>query len=306
VNAPWRAWRRRPAETGEAQLARVRAATPPPADPPGPAADLPTQLAHLRAILELLDYYAYYRRGNLHADVAVAVGTPARPLTARRVALLHEADPADLGDLDAAELAQVAAVALRDPAHLAHDPAVVARAAANLDLMQAATACERHPGGLPAVRPDPDLTSSGGQHAYAAALRRAVRRRHPDAVWDNPQLNWGRRADGPPGPPPSSRPVARAAVIAELAGILPLLWATDRIVPGERSDAALAALAAPGALGEEFAAWAVAANRERGFAYHFRGSLGSANWPFYLGDAELDKAIRQVRARHVDTAPGAR
>jgi len=66
-------------ESGEAQLARVRAATPHPADPPGPAADLPTQLAHLRAILELLEYYAYYRRGNLHADVAAAVGTPERP-----------------------------------------------------------------------------------------------------------------------------------------------------------------------------------------------------------------------------------
>lgn len=294
MNAPWRAWRRRPAETGEGQLARVRVATPPPADPRGPAVGLPAQLARLRAILELLEYYAYYRRGNLHADVAAAVGTPERPLIARRVALLHEADPAGLGPLDAAELAQVAGIALRDPARLARDPAAVAWAAANLDLLQATAACERHLGGLPAVRSDPDLTSPGGQHAYAAALRRAVRRRHPDAVWDNPRLNWGRRADGPPGPPPPSRPVARPAVIAELAGILPLLWATDRIVPGERSDAALAA---PGALGEDFAAWATTANRERGFAYHFRGSLGSANWPFYLSDAELGEVIRQARAR---------
>lgn len=298
-------WGRR-AESGEAQLARVQANMLPPADPPGPASDPPVQLARLRAILDLVEHYARYRRGNLHAAVAAAGGTPARPLTARRVALLHEADPADLGDLDPAELAQVAAVALRDPAHLAHDPAVVARAAANLDLLQAMAACERHLGGLPAVRPDPDLTTVQGRHAYAAALRRAVRRRHPDAVRDNPRLNWGRREDGPPGPPPTPRPTDRAAVIAEIADMLPLLWAGSRIADSAGADAALAALAVPGALGDEFAAWAVAANRERGFAYHFRGSLGSANWPFYLSDAELDGAIRQARARRIGVPLGGR
>lgn len=306
MNAPWRTWMRRPAETGEAQLARVGEAAAPPGVPDGPVADPAAQLARLRAILDLLEYYRYSRRGNLHGAVAAVVGTPARPLTARRVALLHEADPSGLGDLDPAELAQVAGVALRDPAHLARDPAVVARAAANLDLTQATAACARHLGGLPAVRPDPDLTTVQGRHAYAAALRRAVRRRHPDAVWDNPRLHWGRREDGPPGPPPTPRPTDRAAVIAELAGILPLLWATDRPMPGARPDAALAALAAPGALGAEFAAWAVRTNRERGFAYHFRGGLGSANWPFYLGDAELDEAIRQARARRAGVPIGGR
>lgn len=64
-------WRRR-AETGEAQLARVQAATPPPADPPGPAGDLPAQRARLRAILDLLEHYARRRGGNLHAAVAAA------------------------------------------------------------------------------------------------------------------------------------------------------------------------------------------------------------------------------------------
>ncbi|MDP9371404.1 MAG: hypothetical protein M3Q65_02890, partial [Chloroflexota bacterium] len=157
---PWFECWRRPTETGDEQLARLQRATPERPVPTGPPADLPTQLARLRAILEHLEHYRYPGGGNLHAEVAAAVSTPERPLTARRVALVHEADPADLPDLTAAELAQIARVALRHPDRLARDPAAVAAAAANLDLLHALDACRRHLGALPAVRPDPDLATS--------------------------------------------------------------------------------------------------------------------------------------------------
>lgn len=157
---------RRPPESGDEQLARVTAAAPPDVAT-GPAADLPTQLARLRAILELLEYYLFYRQGPLHAAVAAAVGTPERPLTARRVALIHEADPAHLADVTAAELAQIAGVAQFGPRRLAHDPEAAATAAATFDLLQALGACRRHLGSLPRVRPDPDL----GTHRGAPRLR---------------------------------------------------------------------------------------------------------------------------------------
>ena len=302
---PWFDRWRRPAETGDEQLARLRHATPEPPAPTGPPADLPTQLARLRTILEHLEHYRYYRGGNLHADVAAAVSTLERPLTARRVALVHEADPADLPDLTAAELAQIAGVALRHPDRLARDPAAVAAAAANLDLLHAFDACRRHLGALPAVRPDPDLATPQGRHAYAAALRRAVRRQTAAAVWDNPRLHWGRPEDGPPGPPPAPRPLARAAVIAEFAGMLPLLLRIGQATDQDAVTDVGAASAAPGALGAAFAAWAARVNRERGFAYHFRGSLGRADWPFYLSDHELAEAVRQAREATAARAGGA-
>ncbi len=289
---------RRPPETGEEQLARVRAATPP-ADPAGPPANLPTQLDRLRAILEHLEHYFYYYRGPLHADVAAAVSTPERPLTARRVALLHEADPADLGTLDAAELGQIAGIALRHPDHLARDPAVVARAAANLDLLQADAVCRQYLGALPAVRPDPDLTSHRGRHAYAAALRHAVRRTHPEAVSTNPRLHWGRRGDGRPGLPPPPQPVARARMVAEVATMLPLLWLAER---GELPT--LAADRALPPLDDRFAAWAAARNHEAGFAYRFRGAISHPDMPIHLGDGELAEAVRQARETTAACAGG--
>ena len=95
-------------------------------------------------------------------------------------------------------------------------------ATATLDLLHARDACRRHLGALAAVRPDPDLANPQGRHASAATLRRGMRRQQPVAIGDNPRLNWGSREDGPPGPPPTPRPIACAAVIAEIAGVLPL------------------------------------------------------------------------------------
>ena len=118
-------WPRQPAETGDEQLERVGAATPERPLPSGSPADLATQLERLRQILDLVEYYFYPRSGAMHADLAAAVGTSDRALTARRVALLHEAGPASLGDLDTTELAQLADYALRQPERLARDPTVV-------------------------------------------------------------------------------------------------------------------------------------------------------------------------------------
>jgi len=197
-------WPRQPAETGDEQLARVSAALPERPLPAGPPADLATQLARLRQILDLLWHYF---PGTTYREIAEHATTPERPLTARRVGLLHQADPAALVDVTGAELDRIADRAVRRPERLARDPAVVAAAAANLDLLQALGACQAHLGTLPAVRPDPDLASHRGRHAYAAKLRGVVAHRRRDAVLDPWWLSWGRRG-GPPGPPelPSPQP----------------------------------------------------------------------------------------------------
>lgn len=191
-------------------LARSLVASPP-ALPAEPEADLPAQLDRLRHILELVEHYLYPRGGPLHAHVAAVVGTPDRPLTARRVALLHEADPEHLTDVTGDELAQVASFALREPERLARDPDAASAAAANLDLAQAVAIARRRLGVPPRVREEPDLGTWRGWHEYATSLRREVRKRQPDAPYrDGARLNWGRREDGPPGPPPRLQPVARS------------------------------------------------------------------------------------------------
>lgn len=282
-------WRRVPKGTGEEQLARALAASLP-ALPADPEADLPAQLDRLRHILELVEHYLYPRGGPLHAHVAAAVSTPDRPLTARRVALLHEADPEHLTDVMGDELAQVAGFALREPERLARDPDAASAAAANLDLAQAVAIARRRLGVPPRVREEPDLGTWRGWHQYAAALRREVRKRQPDAPdQDGPRLNWGRGVDGPPGAPLRPQPVARTAMLDELARILPLLWTAHYL---EAKD--VLPEEAP-SLGDKFSEWAAEVNETRGFAYHFAGSIGSAHWPIYLTDAELAEVIRRVR-----------
>ena len=47
---------------------------------------------------------------------------------------------------------------------------------------------------LPAVRPDPELATDTGRHAYAARLRQARRRRKRDLALEHTRawwLNWG-------------------------------------------------------------------------------------------------------------------
>ncbi|MDP9477688.1 MAG: hypothetical protein M3R38_18720 [Actinomycetota bacterium] len=283
-------WKRVPAETGEEQLARALASTPPPPVPPGPDADLPAQLDRLRHILELVEHYLYPRSGPLHADVARSVATPDRPLTARRVALLHEADPTHLTDVTGAELAQIASFTLREPERLARDPEATAAAAANLDLTHAVATARRRLGALPRVREEPDLGTWRGWHEYAAAIRREVRRRHRDAPYeDGPRLNWGRREDGPAGPSPRPQPAARAAMLDELVQILPVLWTSHSLRTNEGAPGG------PAPPDDEFARWAAGVNETHGFAYHFRGSIGSVHWPIYLTDTELAEVIRRVR-----------
>ncbi|HSH78926.1 MAG TPA: hypothetical protein VLA19_10390, partial [Herpetosiphonaceae bacterium] len=109
---------RRPVETGDEQLARLARVTPERPVPAGPSADLPTQLARLRQILDLVWHYV---PGTTYSSIAEARSTPEHPLTARRVGLLHQADPADLVDVTGAELAQIGAIALRRPERLATD-----------------------------------------------------------------------------------------------------------------------------------------------------------------------------------------
>ena len=72
--------------------------------------------------------------------------------------------------------------------------------------------------------------------------------------------------------------------------MLPFLCATEQLV-------ALSAQAnpAPLDLGDDFAREAVRRNQTDGFCYHFRGSIGSAHWPIYLADAELEEALHQAR-----------
>lgn len=286
-------WRRSAEETGEGQLARLAACAQLTPVPAGPEASLPAQLERLRSILDLVQYYLYPRPGPLHADVAARVGSPERPLTPRRVALLHEADPAYLADATTEELAQIAGFALREPARLARDPEAVAAAASNLDVLHAAAMARRYLGALPAVRPDPELGTCGGAHAYAAALRWEVRRRYPEAVEEHPRLNWGRRGDGPPGPPPPPVPVPRADVLDEVARMLPLLCMDGR-PPGA---GVLTADALPS--GEALAERARELNGGEGFRYRFRGSIGSADWPIYLADGELEEVLRGVAAERV-------
>ncbi len=280
---PWFERWRRPSETGDEQLARLQRATPERPVPAGPPADQATQLAHLRHILDLLWHYF---PGTTYGAIAEARGTPDRPLTARRVGLLHQAEPTDLADSTGEELVQIAGIALRRPGRLATDPDVVAGAAANLDLLHALDACRRQLGMLPAIRPDPDLATPRGIHAYAARLRREVARRQRDILQLDPwYLHWGRRGDGPPGPPELPPPYPREEVIDDIA----LLIALMRTM-GERAE--LGGVERPGTT-----AWAQATNATSGWCYHMRGRGGSVHRPAYLSDAELDEALRRAEER---------
>ncbi len=274
----------RPAETGDEQLARLARVTPERPVPARPSADLPTRLARLRQILDLVSHYV---PGTTYSSIAEARGTPEHPLTARRVGLLHQAGPADLADVTGAELAQISAIALRRPERLATDPEAVAQAAAHRDLWHALDACRRHLGALPALRSDPDLATAVGHHAYATALRRQVARRRPDARREPYWLTWGRRGEGRPGRPILPAPRPREAVITAVALIIALLRTEEG-----RHIALDEAGPRPGTT-----AWARATNATTGWAYHMRGRGGSVHRPAYLSDRELEQALRQADGR---------
>ncbi len=161
-------------------MVRVRAALQPPAAVPVPTpADLPTQLARLRRMLDRLDF------GRVSYDALAAFASrPGQPITAVRLESLHRGEPAGVTP---EELEQVAALCASNPHAVLNDAEVAEWVDAQMALMAAQARFKERVGGLPGhMFPAPNLSTPEGVRSYAAIVHQLaetlpdMRKEHDD------------------------------------------------------------------------------------------------------------------------------